>query len=211
MLQTSNSLQQITIVEGFNEYILKEKGSIFTGQVFPISSGSEAKSILNGVKKKYFDASHHCYAYKCSNGDSKFSDDGEPSGTAGIRLLNALTHFDVTNVLVIVIRYFGGTKLGVGPLGKAYYLTAMEALESSSKVVKYPAQKVTLTFSFEMVNTIYKYLADHEIKITGTNYSENISLTVMIRLEILEAVKETLTKITNGQLEFAEEPGTIFI
>lgn len=211
MLQSSNSSQQITIVEGFTEYILKEKGSSFTGQVFPITTSDEAKKILSEVKKKYFDASHHCYAYRCFNDDTKFSDDGEPSGTAGIRLLNAITHFNLTNVLVIVIRYFGGTKLGVGPLGKAYYLTAIEALEISSKVVKYPAQKVTLTFSFETVNAVYKLLAEHEIKITGTNYSEKISLSVIIKVDILEKVKETLVAITGGQMGFTVEPEIIFI
>ncbi|MFA6598836.1 MAG: YigZ family protein [Ignavibacteriaceae bacterium] len=211
MLQSPNSSQQITIVEGFNEYIFKEKGSIFTGQVFPITDSGEAKNILNDVKKKYYDASHHCYAFKCANGDSKFSDDGEPSGTAGIRLLNAITHFNLTNVLVVVIRYFGGTKLGVGPLGKAYYLTAMEALDRSLKVIKYPAQSVTLTFSFEFVSAVYKFLADHGIEITGTDYSENISLSVMIRVEILEAVKETLTTITSGKMEIAVDPELVFI
>jgi len=211
MLQSPNSSQQITIVEGFNEYVFKEKGSIFTGQVFPITESNNAKNILTDVKKKYYDASHHCYAFKCSNGDSKFSDDGEPSGTAGIRLLNAITHFDLTNVLVVVIRYFGGTKLGVGPLGKAYYLTAMEVLDRSLKVTKYPAQNVTLTFSFEFVSAVYKLLADHGIKITGTSYSENISLSVMIRVEILEAVKDTLTTITSGKMEIAVDPELIFI
>ena len=211
MLQSSNSLQQITIVEGFNEYIFKEKGSIFTGQVFPIANSSEAKSILNDVKKKYYDATHHCYAYNCANGDSKFSDDGEPSGTAGIRLLNAISHFDLTNVLVVVIRYFGGTKLGVGPLGKAYYLSAMEALEKSTKVVKFPAQKVSLRFSFEMVNVVYKLLAEHEIKILGTDYSESVSLSVIIKMEIVEKVKETLTAATSAQLEFVIDPEILFI
>ncbi|NCQ16940.1 MAG: YigZ family protein [Ignavibacteria bacterium] len=211
MLQSSNSSQQITIVEGFNEYIFKEKGSVFIGQVFPSTDSTEAKNSLNNVKKKYYDASHHCYAFKCSNGDSKFSDDGEPQGSAGIRLLNAITHFNLTNVLVVVIRYFGGTKLGIGPLGKAYYFTALETLDGSSKVVKYPAQKVTLTFSFEMVNAVYKHLAEHEIKITGTSYSDNISLSVVIRVEILEMIKKTLTTITSGQLEFVVKPGMVFI
>lgn len=211
MLQSSNSLQQITIVEGFNEYIFKEKGSIFTGQVFPINNSSEAKNILSEVKKKYYDATHHCYAYNCANGDSKFSDDGEPSGTAGIRLMNAISHFGLTNVLVIVIRYFGGTKLGVGPLGKAYYSSAMEALKQSKKVVKSPAQKATLIFSFDHVNAVYKLLAENEIRITGTNYSEKVSLSIIIKTEIIKMVAETLTAVTAGQLEFTIEPGIIFI
>lgn len=211
MLQSSNSLQQITIVEGFNEYILKEKGSIFIGQVFPIISGTEAKNILIDVKKKYYDATHHCYAFKCANGDSKFSDDGEPSGTAGIRLLNAISHFNLTNVLVVVIRYFGGTKLGVGPLGKAYYSSAMEALEESKKAVKYPAQNVNLKFSFELVNTVYKLLAEHEIKILGTDYSEMVSLKTIIKIEIVEKIKESLTAASSGQVEFVVDPEIIFI
>ncbi len=211
MLQSSNSLQQITIVEGFNEYILKEKGSIFIGQVFPIISGTEAKNILIDVKKKYYDATHHCYAFKCANGDSKFSDDGEPSGTAGIRLLNAISHFNLTNVLVVVIRYFGGTKLGVGPLGKAYYSSAMEALEESKKAVKYPAQNVNLKFSFELVNTVYKLLAEHEIKILGTDYSEMVSLKTIIKIEIVEKIKESLTAASSGQVEFAVDQKIIFI
>ena len=211
MLQSSNSLQQITIVEGFTEHIFKEKGSIFTGQIFPIANSSEAKNILNGVKKKYYDATHHCYAFKCANGDSKFSDDGEPSGTAGIRLLNAITHLDLTNVLVVVIRYFGGTKLGVGPLGKAYYQSAMEALEQSKKVVKYPAQKVRLKFSFEMVNVVYKLLAEHEIKILETDYSESVSLSVIIKTEIIKKVKVALISATSAQLEFIIDPEILFI
>lgn len=211
MLQSSNSVQQITIVEGFNEYILKEKGSIFTGQVFPITNSDEAKNILKDVKKKYYDATHHCYAFKCANGDSKFSDDGEPSGTAGIRLLNAITHFDLTNVLVVVIRYFGGTKLGVGPLGKAYYQSSMEALEKSKKVVKFPAQKVSLNFSFEMVNVVYKLLAEHESKILGTNYSDSVSLSVIIKTEFVERVKAALIAATSAQVEFVINPEIIFI
>jgi len=211
MLQSSNSSQQITIVEGFSEHILKEKGSIFTGQVFPINNSAEAKNILTEAKKKYFDASHHCYAYKCFNGDSKFSDDGEPSGTAGIRLLNAITHFNLTNVLVIVIRYFGGTKLGVGPLGKAYYFTATAALEQSKKVIKYSTQNVTITFSFEAVNAVYKLFADQGIKITGTNYSDKVSLSVLIKVESLDKVKEILTAATGGQIVISVEPEIIFI
>lgn len=211
MLQSSNSLQQITIVEGFSEHIFKEKGSIFTGQVFPITNSDEAKNILKDVKKKYYDATHHCYAFKCANGDSKFSDDGEPSGTAGIRLLSAITHFDLTNVLIVVIRYFGGTKLGVGPLGKAYYLSAMEALEQSKKVVKFPAQKVSLNFSFEMVNTVYKLLDEHAIKILRTDYSDSVSLSVIIKTEIVEQIKAALTAATSAQMEFVIDPEILFI
>jgi len=211
MSQSFNTVQQITIVEGFNEYLFKEKGSSFNGQVFPVQTGSEAKNLLAEAKKKYFDATHHCYAYKCANGDIKFSDDGEPAGTAGIRILNAISHFELTNVLVIVIRYYGGTKLGVGPLGKAYYYAAMEALEQSKKIVKHPAQKALLTFSFELVSIVYKLLAEHEIKIIGTDYSDLVSLSAIIKIEMLEMIKEKLTTLSSGQIEMTTAPEIIFI
>ncbi|MBI5727800.1 MAG: YigZ family protein, partial [Ignavibacteriales bacterium] len=103
------------------EFRLKEKGSLFTGIAFPVRNVQECDEILAQHRKDFYDATHVCYAYRIINGPVKYSDDGEPAGTAGVRLLNAIEHFNYYNILVLSIRYFGGTKLGVGPLGKAYY------------------------------------------------------------------------------------------
>lgn len=127
---------QIQTIEQQHETKFKEKGSLFIGQVYPVNSVEEAEEFLTSVRKKFYDATHHCYAYRIMENDSKYSDDGEPNGTAGIRIANAINHFELTNLLVISIRYYGGTKLGVGPLGKAYYQSAYDTLSEMEIVTK---------------------------------------------------------------------------
>src|ERR1035437_8880518 len=126
-------IKPIRSIEGFTEAGIKEKGSAFTGQAYFMSDSDECVKKLNKIIKQFYDATHHCYCYKLNSGEAKYSDNGEPSGTAGIRILNAIEHFDLTDILVVVIRYFGGTKLGVGPLGKAYYESALNVLKSRSE------------------------------------------------------------------------------
>lgn len=123
--------EQIKTIKNFNQNSFKEKGSEFIAIVNSVDNEETALNQLTEIRKKYFDATHHCYAYKLKSGEEKYSDDGEPKGTAGIRILNAIEHFDLRDVLVIVVRYFGGTKLGVGPLGKAYYNSSIDVLNTS--------------------------------------------------------------------------------
>jgi putative IMPACT (imprinted ancient) family translation regulator len=102
---------EIRTIRTGDEVKFKEKGSLFISQPFSIENEQSATEILREIKKKYFDASHHCYAWRLSDGNFKSSDDGEPSGTAGLRIMNAIDHYDLTNLIVIVTRWFGGTKL----------------------------------------------------------------------------------------------------
>ena len=127
-----------------SEFRFKEKGSVFIGLSFPINSEEDAESFLLSVRKKYYDATHHCYSYKLTDGTFKYSDAGEPNGTAGIRIYNAQNHFDLTGILTIIVRYFGGVKLGVGPLGKAYYETAYQNLKSSETEDRILHQQIQL-------------------------------------------------------------------
>ncbi|MEO8398771.1 MAG: YigZ family protein [Ignavibacteriaceae bacterium] len=136
--------EQITTVTDFHSSKSKEKNSIFIGQVFPLESEIEFHKILEEVKRDLYDASHHCYAYRLKNDLFKYSDDGEPSGSAGVRILNAIEHFDLKDVLVIVNRYFGGTKLGIGPLGKAYFDSAFQVLNQAKKITKHAFLKIKL-------------------------------------------------------------------
>lgn len=131
-----NYPEKILTVDNFAEVTYKEKSSVFIGQVCHCEIENEAANILKSIKKKYYDATHHCYAYKLITEQFKYSDDGEPNGTAGIRILNAIEHFNLINVIVVITRYYGGTKLGVGPLGKAYYTSAHDVLEEAKKVGK---------------------------------------------------------------------------
>jgi putative IMPACT (imprinted ancient) family translation regulator len=126
-------LKNFQTIKEPNESRIKEKSSIFIGRAFPIKSTNEAEKILGKVKQEFYDASHHCFAYKLIDGNVKSSDAGEPPGTAGVRILNAIKHFKLNNILLIMVRYFGGTKLGIGPLGKAYYQCAFKILESARK------------------------------------------------------------------------------
>ena len=130
------NIDKIITIDEFHEYRFKEKASVFIGQVYHCESEDEAKEILENVKKEFYDARHWVYCWKIGEETIKYSDDGEPSGSGGIRLLNAIEHFGLQDVIVISIRYFGGVKLGVGPLGKAYYSSAFNCLDEADKIEK---------------------------------------------------------------------------
>src|ERR1035437_7449750 len=134
-------IKPIRSIEGFTEAGIKEKGSAFTGQAYFMSDSDECVKKLNEIKKEFYDATHHCYCYKLNSGEMKYSDNGEPSGTAGIRILNAIEHFDLTDLLVVVIRFCGGKKLGVGPLEKFYYKSAFNVFKCSKIIEKNPYKK----------------------------------------------------------------------
>jgi len=211
MSQESKIILPITVPTKFAEYLYKEKSSSFLGQLFPVESAEDAKNIIFSLKKKFYDATHHCYAYLCSHGDTKYSDDGEPSGTAGIRIMNAINQAGLTNVLVVVIRYFGGTKLGVGPLGKAYHEAASGVLEACERRTKYPVKKVTVSFAFDLVNSVYKLFNEYEAKIVETTYTDNIHLKVYCKFESVEKIKEKLISLSAGQITVVEQNEILFI
>src|ERR1035437_10108273 len=102
-----NIIKSIRTIEGFMEAGIKEKGSVFTGQAYLVNNPEDCLSKLNEIKKEFYDTTHHCYCYKLNTGEIKYSDNGEPSVTAGVRILNAIDHFELTEILVVVIRYFG--------------------------------------------------------------------------------------------------------
>lgn len=166
----------IKTVSGYSECRIKEKGSLFIGMCYPINSELETNEHLNKIRKKYYDATHNCYAYKFADGNTKYSDDGEPNGTAGIRILNAINHFDLKNILVVVTRYFGGTKLGVGLLGKTYYETAYECLKNSSQVSKTLYKKILITYQYELFNFIHRTILRYEAKIEKSYFDVQPSI-----------------------------------
>ncbi|MEG8947598.1 IMPACT family protein [Rosettibacter firmus] len=188
-----NYPNQIKTISSATEFKLKEKSSLFIGMAFPVSSELEATEKLNEVRKKYFDATHNCYAFKIVNGLIKYSDDGEPNGTAGIRILNAINHFDFNNVLVIVTRYFGGIKLGVGPLGKAYYDTAYECLNKSEVILKKLYNKIVLTYQFELSNFVHRTISKYNALIEKNLFEEEPQIICMVPSEVKNKFIEELT------------------
>jgi uncharacterized YigZ family protein len=192
-----NKPKEITVINNKYDAELKEKDSRFISFAFPVENEEEIQSNLKDLKKKYYDATHHCYAYKTLTSE-KYSDSGEPFGTAGIRIFNAIEHFNLTNTLVIVVRYFGGTKLGVGGLGSAYYDAAFRVLEKAEKVNKKLYQKVFIKINFEQVNKVYQVFNESKNRILNTNYSDEVEFESLIISDNVQQVISKLKDATNG-------------
>ncbi|HZW37744.1 MAG TPA: YigZ family protein [Ignavibacteriaceae bacterium] len=193
----------------FHEHKIKEKGSTFISQVFPAANLEECNKILTDVRKKYYDAVHHCYAYKLLD-TFKYSDDGEPNGTAGIRIYNAIEHFNLHNVIIIVVRYFGGVKLGVGPLGKVYYQSAYNVLEEGKKITKLGYAVINVEADFNLVNVIYNIISTKGYKIADTQYKENAAV---LKVYVPVKEKESALNIFNeiyGAIVIEEE-GVVYL
>jgi uncharacterized YigZ family protein len=196
-----NLPEKIKTIDSFNEFILKEKKSEFIGQIFLTESEEDAQKILSSVKKKYYDASHHCYAYKLLDGKIKYSDDREPKGTAGIRILNAIEHFELVNQLVVVIRYFGGTKLGVGPLGKAYYDCSFNLLKTSKIIIKNLYQKVIIKTDYEHLSSVNRKLRSLKLKIEDSSFNDQTTIECLVKPGIFDKLKTEIAELTQGRAE----------
>ena len=148
------------------EGLYKEKGSKFIAKAFTVMSEEEVKSALAESRKQYYDARHHCYAFMIGPDKACFrsSDDGEPSGTAGKPILNQILSKDVTNVCIIVVRYFGGTKLGVSGLINAYKTAAREALDNAQIVEKTVNEIYSLEFSYALMNDVMRIMKEEGLE-----------------------------------------------
>ena len=163
--------------------LYKDKGSKFIARAYPVRDFKEVQEYLSGLKKEFHDARHICYAYYMNpeNVTFKSSDDGEPSGTAGKPILNQILSFGLCNVLVAVIRYFGGTKLGVSGLIKAYKTSTYEALSTAEIVTKKITRKINISFDYPLTNDVMKVIHDCEIEIVDKKFAGNCSMTLEVR------------------------------
>lgn len=154
------------------EGIYKEKGSKFLAFAYPVSSLDDIKEQLEILRKKYFDARHHCFAWMLGPEKKQFRafDDGEPNHSAGDPILGQIRSFDITDVLVVVVRYFGGTKLGVGGLISAYRTAAEEALRNAIIIEKQVTETITITFDYAAMNEVMKLVKDFDMQITSQSF-----------------------------------------
>ena len=180
---------------------LKVEGSRFIAEVYPVEDEETAKRTLEATRKKYFDATHHCFAYVIG-ADKKIvrhSDDGEPSGTAGIKIYNAIQSKNLTDILVIVTRYFGGTKLGVGGLGRAYFESAESGIAGAKFISKAVLREVTVAFPFSETNPVMNIINMQKLKIIKTEYEAGRSLlTLNVLPSRLSSVETLLKNATKG-------------
>ena len=179
-------------IENNVESEIVEKKSKFIANIFYVESETEAEDKLKEIKKKYYDARHNCFAYRIFSKDGiqeRFSDDGEPSGTAGAPMLNILSSQNICNILVVVTRYFGGILLGTGGLLRAYTGATLEALNSSELVEMDLGIEVKIEISYPDFEKLKYYLEQNNIRIVDTEYLENISAKIDITKEKLEKLE----------------------
>ena len=180
--------------------------SRFISQCFPVRSEDEALSRLNEVRKQYPDATHVCYAYRIGelSETTRFSDAGEPSGTAGMPILEVLKANELTYVLCTVTRYFGGILLGAGGLTRAYAKAAKDALDAAGKARMQPFSVLLLECPYPMFERVKLLIEDHEGRIESSDYGAAVTLSFLLPVGKTEAFSAALTELSGGQMS-AEE------
>lgn len=184
-----------------------EKKSRFIAEVFPVTSEEEAMQYLEEARKRYWDARHHCWAYVLGRNPSaeRMSDDGEPAGTAGKPILEVIRGRQITDVLVIVTRYFGGTLLGTGGLVRAYTASAAEGLKHSEIITRFHGFKLRIAADYTSLGKIQYLLAQREICILESVYTDKVELIVLVPDEEEEALYKEIMDGTNGQAVLEKE------
>lgn len=184
--------------------IYTEKGSKFIAFALPVTSEEEIKGKLAEIKKKYYDARHHCYAYILGPDKAIFrmNDDGEPSSTAGRPIYGQLLSHDITNVLIVVVRYFGGTKLGVPGLINAYRTAAKDAIEANRIIEKTIDETYEIRFDYVAMNSVMQILKHDGIKINGQSYEDRYILDFTLRRRDADRILEALRKIPGLKVKF---------
>jgi len=191
----------IKTIKSVNESRFKEKGSLFIGQTFQINCKKESDTILNSARKKFYDATHVCFAYRLSDESFQYSDDGEPNGTAGIRIFNAIDHFAFSNTLVLVIRYFGGTKLGVGPLGKAYYKAAFDVLNSAETEILSFFSRIKIVFDYNFTSQVHHIIKQYSAINILNKFEEKPIVECSIEVKKLQNLLEELNRSSSGKIK----------
>ena len=184
--------------------LYKEKGSKFIALAYPVTNEDAVKEILAELKKEYYNARHHCYAYVLGPDKSawRVNDDGEPSGTGGRPIHGQIQSFDLTNILIVVVRYFGGTKLGVSGLINAYKSAAKDALSQAEIIEKTVNEVYKLEFPYEEMNDIMRIIKEEDIQILDNQYNEACIIIYSIRKNEADRIKFRFMKTNVNQITY---------
>ncbi len=179
------------------EGLYKEKMSKFIAFAVPVTSATEAKEVIAKYQKEYFDARHVCWAYMIGTARNEFlsNDNGEPSGTAGKPILGQINSFNLTNIVIIVVRYFGGIKLGTSGLIVAYREAARDAINSGTIIECHEMTNISFTFPYLSMNDVMRVVKDPQIKITNQVFDNACQMTITTRLDNRDAVAKRLLDI----------------
>lgn len=184
-------------IDKISEGIYKEKGSKFISYAYPVTTEEEVKTIITDIKKQYYDARHHCYAYMLGNERDNFRavDDGEPSSTAGKPILGQILSNEITNVLIVVVRYFGGTKLGVGGLINAYKSAAADALDNNEIIEKTLDAYFRIEYDYLKMNDVMKLIKDEQLEVLSQEFDNLCTMEMRVRESEYERIKERIEKL----------------
>lgn len=188
-------------IPSIGEY--KEKGSKFIAYTFPVYSEDEVKACLEEVKKEHFKARHYCYAYRIGLDGKRFraNDDGEPSGTAGRPILGQIDSFGLSNVLSVVVRYFGGTKLGTSGLKRAYKEATKDAFEQAKIVEKIVEDQFNVVFDYVATSDVMNFIKNEGFTILNATYEDKTTLLMTIRQSDVDRFKTSLEKIIGVKIK----------
>lgn len=179
-----------TIANPSEEVLFKEKSSKFFGYAFPVCSQDEIKTNLEHLKKQHFGAVHFCYAYQIGTEKVEFraNDDGEPSNSAGMPIYGQIQSFELTNILIVVVRYFGGTKLGVGGLISAYKTTAQMALEAAEIIDKTIDVNFNISFDYKNINKVMRIIKEKKLIVISQKMELNCEIEITTRKKNAEEI-----------------------
>lgn len=192
-----------TLDESVENILFKEKNSKFFGYAFPVTSEIEVKTYLENLKTEHFSARHWCYAYQIGTEVIKFraNDDGEPSNSAGMPIYGQIQSFDITNVLVVVVRYFGGVKLGVGGLISAYKTTAQLTLEEANIIEKTIDKHFKINFDYKNMNKVMRIIKEKNIQIVHQKMELNCEIEIATRKKNTEEILAIFTALFEIEIE----------
>lgn len=184
--------------------VYKEKGSKFLAFAEPVLTDEAAKAVLEKCKKQYYDARHHCFAWAIgpARESQRMNDDGEPSGTAGRPIFGQILSYDVANVIVIVVRYFGGTKLGVSGLITAYKTAAKDALGSASIITKTINELYQAEFAYSSTNEVMRVIKEFQVEVVESIFTEKCQMVVSVRKNDAERFKKQFALMNNFNIRY---------
>ena len=190
-------------IAGRSDGLFKDNGSRFIAQAYPVETEDEVKEIVGRLRKEYHDARHHCYAYRIGldGGLWRANDDGEPSGSAGRPILGQIDAAGLSDVLVVVVRYFGGIKLGIPGLIRAYKTSTADALSQASVVEKVAGRFYRVTFPYLSMNAVMKVVKDLSLPQKDTSFAEQCSMVLRVRLSNESAFLERVSGIDGAAVE----------
>jgi uncharacterized YigZ family protein len=206
-LQRHEETDSYKTIESSSEAELKILASKFLAFAYPLKSSEDFFTRLDALKKKYYDATHHCYAYQLGfDGEVfKYSDDGEPNGSAGKRISGSIDRFGLTDIGIVVVRYFGGTKLGVGGLSRAYGDSANAAIDSATIVTRYLKKSFRVSFPYDVTSSVHRIIENYGVEILNRVYGDDVNYDIRVRESRLTAFKRDVTDQTQRTIRFIED------